>query len=232
MLNIDDITVSYGDLRALRNVSMTVEKGSLTVLLGPNGAGKTTLLKTISGILDPDSGSITLDGDDLVTLPAHEIPRHGIAHVPEGSRVFTEMTVADNLMMGGQLRGADSEEGLEWVFDLFPVLEERQEQVASTLSGGEQQMLAIGRGLMLDPDLLMLDEPSLGLAPSIVDDVFNMIERLHEEDITILLVEQNASRALELADYGYVLESSRLATEGAAADLREEEDVKRAYLGQ
>lgn len=232
MLEIENLSVSYGNLQALDDVSMTVEEGSLTVLLGPNGAGKSTCLKTISGLKEPDSGSIRFDGTDLVALDAYEIPDLGIAHIPEGSRVFPEMTVEDNLMMGSNLNDGDVDGTIEEVYDLFPVLEEREQQIAETLSGGEQQMLAIARGMMLDPDLLLLDEPSLGLAPSIVDDVFGMIEELRKSDITILLVEQNASRALELADYGYVLESGSLAVEGSSETLREEQGVKQAYLGQ
>jgi branched-chain amino acid transport system ATP-binding protein len=232
MLEIKNLTVSYGDMIAVNDLSMTVETGSLTVLLGPNGAGKTTTLQAVSGIVEPNSGSITHDGVDLLALEAYEIPEHGIAHVPEESRVFPEMTVIDNLMIGASLSDTDTDESLEWVYDLFPVLEDRKQQIAQTLSGGEQQMLAIGRGLMLDPELLILDEPSLGLAPSIVDDVFEMIDELRTEDITILLVEQNASRALSLADYGYVLESGSLAVEGESDDLLEEQAMEQAYLGQ
>jgi len=233
MLEVEDLTVTYGDLTALRDVSLSVEEGSLTVLLGPNGAGKTTLLKTVSGLLSPVSGTVSFEGEVIQDLPPYEIPTRGIAHVPEGSRIFREMTVRENLVVGSHLGEADRvEETLNWVFDLFPVLSERQEQIASTLSGGEQQMLALGRGLMTNPRLLMLDEPSLGLAPSIVKDVFEMIESLHEEGITVLLVEQNAMQALKLADYGYVLESAELAVEGTAAELREMDEVRQAYLGQ
>jgi branched-chain amino acid transport system ATP-binding protein len=232
MLEIKNLTVSYGDMIAVNDLSMTVETGSLTVLLGPNGAGKTTTLQAISGIVGADSGSITHDGEVLLALEAYEIPKYGIAHVPEESRVFPEMTVIDNLMIGASLSDIDTDESLEWVYELFPVLEERKQQIAQTLSGGEQQMLAIGRGLMLEPELLVLDEPSLGLAPSIVDDVFEMIDELRTEDITILLVEQNASRALSLADYGYVLESGSLAVEGESDSLLEEQAMEQAYLGQ
>jgi branched-chain amino acid transport system ATP-binding protein len=232
MLEIENLTVSYGDMVAVEDLSMSVAGGDLTVLLGPNGAGKTTTLKAISRLVEPDTGTITFDGMDLLAHEAYEIPELGIAQVPEEGRVFPEMTVEDNLMMGADLGRGDTQASLEWVFDLFPVLSERQEQVAQTLSGGEQQMLAIGRGLMLDPDLLVLDEPSLGLAPSIVDDVFGMIEELRTEEITILLVEQNASRALSLADYGYVLESGSLVVEGTADELLEEQAMKQAYLGQ
>lgn len=231
MLELSDLTVSYGDMRALSGVSLTVERGSLTVMLGANGAGKTTCLKTISRLLEPDAGQITFDGEDLLAYDAWEVPGLGIAHIPEESRVFPEMTVLENLQIGGDANRGDVEASLEWVFDLFPVLAERQDQIAQTLSGGEQQMLAIGRGLMVDPDLLLMDEPSLGLAPSIVADVFGMIEDLRTEDITILLVEQNATRALSVADYGYVLESGSLVAEGDPDELREEQAVQRAYLG-
>ena len=232
MLEIEDLRVSYGDMQALKGVSLTAESGSLTVLLGPNGAGKTTCLKAISRLVEPDSGSITFDGVDLLSKKSYEIPEYGIAHIPEGSRVFPEMSVRDNLMMGANLNAENVDESLDWVYDLFPVLEEREEKVAQTLSGGEQQMLAIGRGLMLGPELLVLDEPSLGLAPSIVDDVFDMIEELRSSEITILLVEQNASRALSIADYGYVLESGTNVVEGTSEELREEQAMKQAYLGQ
>lgn len=231
MLEVSDLSVSYGDMRALKGVSLTVETGSLTVMLGSNGAGKTTCLKTISRLLEPDSGSIAWDGEDLLAHDAWEVPDLGIAHIPEGSRVFPEMTVIENLLIGGDASRGDVDATMQWVFDLFPVLEERQEQVAQTLSGGEQQMLAIGRGLMLDPDLLLMDEPSLGLAPSIVANVFDMIDELRTEDITILLVEQNANRALSVADYGYVLESGDLVAEGDAEELREEDSIRQAYLG-
>ena len=231
MLEIDDLTVSYGDMKALQGISLEVEKGSLTVMLGSNGAGKTTCLKTISRLLEPDSGSITFEGENLLAHDAWEVPELGIAHIPEGSRVFPEMTVLENLMIGADAGKGDVDDSLEWVYDLFPVLAEREDQIAQTLSGGEQQMLAIGRGLMLDPDLLLMDEPSLGLAPSIVADVFGMIEELRTEDITILLVEQNANRALSIADYGYVLESGSLVAQGEADELSENEAVRQAYLG-
>ncbi|MDR9431715.1 MAG: ABC transporter ATP-binding protein [Natronomonas sp.] len=231
MLEIEDLTVSYGDMKAIEDLSLTVESGSLTIMLGSNGAGKTTCLKTISRLLEPDAGRIAWEGDDLLTYEAWEIPGLGIAHIPEGSRVFPEMTVMENLMIGADSAHGDVDSSLAWVHDLFPVLEERSEQVAQTLSGGEQQMLAIARGLMLDPDLLLMDEPSLGLAPSIVADVFEMIDELRTEDITILLVEQNASRALSVADYGYVLEAGRLVVQGDPDELREEEAVRQAYLG-
>ena len=231
MLEIDGLSVSYGDMRALHDVSLTVERGSLTVLLGPNGAGKTTCLKSVSRLLEPDAGRITFEGTDLLEVEAYEVPTLGIAHVPEESRVFPEMTVMENLMIGADAGDGDVDASLGTVFELFPVLDERRGQVAQTLSGGEQQMLAIGRGLMLEPDLLMMDEPSLGLAPSIVDDVFGMIDELRTREITILLVEQNARRALSLADYGYVLESGELAIEGTSEELLGQEGVERAYFG-
>lgn len=231
MLEVADLEVSYGDMTALKGISFEVESGSLTVMLGSNGAGKTTCLQTISRLLEPDRGRITYDGEDLLAYQAWEIPTLGIAHIPEESRVFPEMTVIENLLIGGDASDGDVDKSLDWVFDLFPVLEERQQQVAQTLSGGEQQMLAIARGLMLDPELLLMDEPSLGLAPSIVADVFEMIEELRSEDITILLVEQNANRALSVADYGYVLESGNLVAEGGAEELREDEAIRQAYLG-
>lgn len=232
MLEVDDVDVYYGDLQALRDVSLTVEEGNLTVLLGPNGAGKSTLLKTVSGLLRPRQGTIHFQGEQIDTVPAKEIPDRGIAHIPEGAAIFSSMSVIDNLLVGAYNTDDEAtEESLERVYDLFPALEERADKLASTLSGGERQMLSIGRGLMLDPDLLLLDEPSLGLAPSIVDEVFELIQRLHDDGLTILLVEQNASRALEVGDYGYVLESAELAAEGDPEELANDDRVERAYLG-
>jgi branched-chain amino acid transport system ATP-binding protein len=232
LLEVDDIDVFYGDLQALRGVSMDIEEGSFTVLLGPNGAGKTTLVKTVSGLQRPRNGQIRFEGERIDEVPAHEIPGRGIAHVPEGAATFPDMSVLDNLKLGGHAAARDEQrERLEWVYDLFPQLEERKNKLASTLSGGERQMLSIGRGLMLGPDLLILDEPSLGLAPSIVTQIFDLIDQLQDEGLTLLLIEQNARKALELADYGYVLESSELVIEGDAEDLADREEVEQAYLG-
>jgi branched-chain amino acid transport system ATP-binding protein len=232
ILEVEDLDVYYGDLQALRDVSLSIDEGSVTVLLGPNGAGKTTTLKTISRIIEQRRGTVRFKGESLDEVPPHEVPRRGVAHIPEGAAMFPSMTVVDNLRVGAHDASRDEfRERLDWVYDLFPRLEERTDKHASTLSGGERQMLSIARGLMLDPDVLMLDEPSLGLAPSIVEDVFEMVETLNDEGLTILLVEQNAQQALELAEYGYVLESSELVLEGPAEDLRGREEIREAYLG-
>jgi branched-chain amino acid transport system ATP-binding protein len=233
MLVVDGINVFYGDLQALWNVSFKAEKGSITVIVGPNGAGKTTTLKTISGLLRPRSGSISFLGERIDNAPPHRIAELGISHIPEGRRLFPNMTVLENLMTGAYTRKAweKRNETLEWIFQLFPILKERRNQLAKTLSGGEQQMLAIGRGLMSRPKLLMLDEPSLGLAPKLVLFTFNIVKQIHEEGVTILLVEQNVRQALELADKAYVLETGRIILEGEGKELLESEYIKKAYLG-
>ena len=230
---MDRINVLHGDLQVLWNVSFKIDRGKLVTIIGPNGAGKTTILNTISGLLRPRSGSILYLGKRVENLPPHKLVKLGIAHVPEGRRLFPQLSVMENLKMGAYTRGRvrEKDEMLEWVFQLFPILKERKNQRASTLSGGEQQMLALGRGLMSKPKLLMLDEPSLGLAPKLVPLVFEVIERVNKEGITILLVEQNVHQALESADRSYVLEEGKIVLEGKGKELINNDYVKRAYLG-
>jgi len=234
MLNLEGIEVFYGRVQALFGLSLHVEKGEIVTLIGANGAGKSTTLRTISGLLRPRSGTITFDGKDLATEASHNIVAHGISHVPEGRRIFTGLTVRENLEMGAYLvrDKAVAEERVKRVFSLFPRLKERLNQSGGTLSGGEQQMLAIGRALMSKPRLLLLDEPSLGIAPILVQEIFAEIRRINEEDgTTILLVEQNANMALHLANRGYVLETGRIVLEDSAPALLDNPQVKEAYLG-
>jgi branched-chain amino acid transport system ATP-binding protein len=233
MLEVCRVNVYYGNLQALWDVSFKVDEGKITIIVGSNGAGKTTILKTISGILRPKSGIINFLGKRIDEAPPHQIVDLGIAHVQEGRRLFPYMTVLENLEIGAYTRKARErkDETLNWVFQIFPILKERMNQLAGTLSGGEQQMLAIGRGLMSKPKLLMMDEPSLGLAPKIVLKVFEMIKKINEEGITILLVEQNVRRALELADEAYVLETGRITLKGKGKELLDSDYVKKAYLG-
>jgi len=234
MLAIQDLSVSYGGLAALRGVSIAVEEGQFVAIVGPNGAGKTTLFKAISGVVAASSGSITYEGRDLLAIPPHERVHLGIAHVPEGRQVFSAMTVLENLEMGAYAsRGrAAWRRNIDRIFALFPVLAERRAQLAGTLSGGEQQMLAIGRGIASTPRLLLLDEPSMGLAPAIADLIFARIAALHQEDgVTLILVEQRVAEALESCDYGYVLETGRVVLEGAHQTLTANDRVRRAYLG-
>ncbi len=233
MLVVKGINVFYGDLQALWDVSFKVNKGEMVALVGSNGAGKTTTLKTISGLLNPRPGAISFLDKRIDKLPPHKIVELGIAHVPEGRGLFPLMTVIENLKIGAFTPQAwrKMDETLEWIFQLFPILKERKNQLAGTLSGGEQQMLAIGRGLMSRPKLLMLDEPSLGLAPKIVLSLFKLIEEINKEGVTILLVEQNVRQALELVDRGYVLETGKIVLEGRGKELIENEHVKKAYLG-
>jgi branched-chain amino acid transport system ATP-binding protein len=233
LLNVDSISVYYGSVQAIRNVSFIVEKGEIVTLIGANGAGKSTILRAISGVVRTEAGSIAHDGKSIAGLPSHRIARMGIAHVPEGRGVFANMSVRENLEMGGYARssGKEMEESFERVFGLFPRLAERTHQLAGTLSGGEQQMLAIGRGLVQRPDLLLLDEPSMGLSPVLVSEIFRMIGEINKAGTTILLVEQNASMALAIADRAYVLEAGEIALEGKASDLREDPKVRAAYLG-
>jgi len=234
MLSIEGLDVAYGGLRALAEVSISVGEGKFVAIVGPNGAGKTTLFKAISGVVPPLAGRITFDGQDLLALPAARRAHLGIAHVPEGRQVFKTLTVLENLEMGAvPARGrAEWARNLEQIFALFPVLKERSDQPAGTLSGGEQQMLAIGRGLASSPRLLMLDEPSMGLAPVLADQIFDRIEEIHRQaGVTVLLVEQRVAEALGSCDYGYVLESGRLVLEGRHQALLADERVKRAYLG-
>lgn len=233
MLAVNNVNVSYGSLQVLWDVSFRVEKGEIVAIVGSNGAGKTTTLKTISGLLHPTSGSISFLGKRIDKMPPHQIVELGISHIPEGRRLFPNMTVLDNLRVGAYTPMAwkKKEETMEWVFQIFPVLKERKHQLAGTLSGGEQQMLAIARGLMSRPKLLMLDEPSLGLAPRIVLLVFDVIKQINNEGITILLVEQNVRQALELANRGYVMENGRIILEGEGIELLNNKHVKKAYLG-
>ena len=233
MLKVESIDVAYGEIRALKGVGLEVGRGEIVTILGNNGAGKTTTLKTISGLLHPSRGAITLEDESLLDVPPHAIVSRGIAHVPEGRRIFNRLTVRENLLMGAYLRSdAGVSADLERVFGLFPRLAERLTQVAGTLSGGEQQMLAIGRALMARPRLLLLDEPSMGLAPVLVEQIFATIAEVNHQGTTILLVEQNAAMALSIAHRGYVLETGSIALTGTAAELSENADVRRAYLGE
>ena len=232
MLKVNDINVYYGAIHAIQGVSFEVNDGEVVTLIGANGAGKSTILNTVSGLLRSRTGSVEFLGKNLGSVPAHKIVDMGIAHVPEGRRVFLQMTVEENLEMGAFTRPNAGVAGhLERVYEQFPRLKERRRQIAGTLSGGEQQMLAMGRGLMSDPKLLMLDEPSMGLAPILVEQIFDIIRELHKAGTTILLVEQNARMALSVADRGYVLETGKIVTTGAGADLLNDEAVKKAYLG-
>jgi len=233
ILEVENVHTYYGNIHALKGVSLIVEEGEIITLIGANGAGKTTTLNTISGLLRPREGHIRLDGEDLSAYKPHEIVVKGVVQVPEGRRVFARLTVMENLEMGAYTR-RDKDgiaEDLERVFALFPRLEERKNQVAGTLSGGEQQMLAIARGLMARPRVLLLDEPSMGLAPVLVDSIFDTIKQLHEAGTTILLVEQNARMALQVADRGYVLQSGEVVLSDTAENLRENEMVRKVYLG-
>ncbi len=231
-LRVEDLVVSYGAVEALKGVSLEVPEGQIVAVLGANGAGKSTLLRTVSGLVRAKAGKILYDGQDLQGLPPHQIARLGIVHIPEGRRVFATLTVEENLNLGAY--GCPKEEAQrakDRVFRLFPVLRERRRQLAGTLSGGEQQMLAIGRGLMRSPKLMLLDEPSLGLAPLLVEQVFATIVRINKDGVPILLVEQNARKALEIANYAYILEVGKLTLSGLAAELAQDERVREAYLG-
>ena len=234
MLKVDDLSVAYGGLHALSGVSLTVAEGQFVAIVGPNGAGKTTLFKAISGTVTPVSGRITYQGADLLAVPSWQRAHLGIAHVPEGRQVFGALTVLENLEMGAYSQSGRGKwtQNIERIFALFPVLAERRHQLAGTLSGGEQQMLAIGRGIASSPRLLLLDEPSMGLAPTVADQIFDRIAALNREDrITLLLVEQRVAEALESCDYGYVLETGRVALEGRHDALIADDRVRRAYLG-
>ena len=233
LLEVTDLRVSYGAIEAIKGISLTVEEGQVVTLIGTNGAGKTTTLRTLSGLLRPTAGTVVFEGDRLDALPAHQIVTKGIAHSPEGRRIFPLMTVEENLELGAFSRkGAGTADDVKAVYERFPRLEERRAQKAGTLSGGEQQMLAIGRALMSRPRMLMLDEPSMGLAPIMIQLIFDTIAELKASGTTILLVEQNASAALALADYGYVLETGRVVLEGPGQDLLVDENVRKAYLGE
>jgi branched-chain amino acid transport system ATP-binding protein len=233
MLRVDNIDVFYGDLQILWDVSFEVNEGEIVALVGANGSGKSTTLKTISGLLSPANGSILFQDQQLHMIPANKIIEHGVAHVPEGRRLFPEMTVRENLIMGSLSPAAKAKrnETMEWVFGLFPRLREREKQMAGTLSGGEQQMVAVGRGLMALPKLIMFDEPSLGLAPILVADIFRIIKRINKEGVTVLVTEQNTKQSLETSDRGYVLENGRVVLSGTGQELLNNEHVKEAYLG-
>lgn len=231
MLKVEDIQVYYGAIHAIKGVSFHVAPGEIVALIGANGAGKSTILKTISGLMHPKAGKITFLDQDITHTEGHKLVRNGLAHVPEGRRIFLEMTVQDNLEMGAFTQKNVDPAELEKVFTLFPRLAERRKQIAGTLSGGEQQMLAMSRALMSKPKLMMLDEPSMGLAPILVDQIFSIIKDLHKAGTTILLVEQNANRALEIADRAYVLETGKITLEGTGKELASSDEVRKAYLG-
>ena len=231
VLQVENINVYYGSIHAVKDVSFHVEPGEVVTLIGANGAGKSTTLNTGAGLLHSRTGSVRFLGEELRQVPGHKLVGRGMALVPEGRRIFQHMTVQENLDMGGYCRSGDKSADIESVFERFPRLKERRKQVAGTLSGGEQQMLAMGRALMSHPKLLMLDEPSMGLAPLLVEQIFDIIRQLHADGTTILLVEQNAQAALAVADRGYVLETGRIVTEGAGAELLESDAIRKAYLG-
>ena len=231
MLTINDMHVYYGAIHAVKGVSFEVNDGEIVALIGANGAGKSTILKTISGLMHPRSGSIEFNGQNISHADAYKLVRHGLAHVPEGRRIFLQMTVQENLEMGAFSQKEVNKEDLEWMFALFPRLKERRRQIAGTLSGGEQQMLAMSRALMSHPQLLMLDEPSMGLAPIPVDQIFDIIKELHTAGTTILLVEQNATKALQIADRAYVLETGKIILSGTGEELARSDEVRKAYLG-
>ncbi len=234
LLEVRDLRVAYGQIEAVQGISFEVDAGQVVALIGSNGAGKTTTLRTLSGLQRPSAGEVRLDGERIDRLPAHEIVARGVAHAPEGRRLFPRMTVRENLDLGAYRRddGEEVERDVSMIYDLFPILAERRGQAAGTLSGGEQQMLAIGRALMSRPRLLMLDEPSMGLSPLVMRTIFSTLGELKARGTTLLLVEQNAQAALGLADRGHVLETGRIVLSGTAADLRLDEGVRKAYLGE
>ena len=232
MLSVRDLHVSYGAIKAVRGISFDIKQGEIVTLIGANGAGKSTTLNTVAGLIRPDSGSIEFKGQSIVGVKSHKVVERGMALCPEGRRVFSQMSVSENLDMGGYTRSdAENRETLQRVYERFPRLKERVGQMAGTLSGGEQQMLAMGRALMSKPDLLMLDEPSMGLAPILVQEIFDIIKELNAAGTTILLVEQNANMALSIADRAYVLEIGAIKKSGTGADLLQDDDVRKAYLG-
>ncbi|HJD80489.1 ABC transporter ATP-binding protein [Kitasatospora aureofaciens] len=234
LLEVEDLRVAYGKIEAVKGISFTVHQGEVTTLIGTNGAGKTTTLRTLSGLLRPTAGRITFDGQDLATVPAHKIVALGLAHSPEGRHIFPRMTIEENLLLGAFLRtdAAGIAADVERAYSLFPILGERRRQAAGTLSGGEQQMLAMGRALMSQPKLLMLDEPSMGLSPLMMQKIMSTIVELKASGTTILLVEQNAQAALSLSDRGYVMETGRVVLSGTGAALLHDESVRKAYLGE
>ena len=234
MLELNNLVVAYDGIQALKGVSLTVESGKIVALIGANGAGKSTTLKSIVGLVKPVSGTITYAGKDLLKVSTKDMVRNGITMVPEGRKIFPDLTVLENLNIGAFTRNDVKEvrKDREWVYELFPILKERTWQLAGTLSGGEQQMLAVGRALMSRPKLLMMDEPSLGLAPLIVKNIFNIIREIHDQGVTILLIEQNANVSLKIADKGYVIETGMIKLEGTGHELLANEEVKKAYLGE
>ena len=235
ILKVSDLSVNYGYVAAVRNVHLQVCKNEIVTLIGSNGAGKTTTLMAMSNLVEKSSGQILFDNEDIGKLPPDQVVRKGIAHVPEGRKIFPRLSVYENLLVGSlgnpKLKKTEIEEQIEYIFSLFPRLKERRKQAGGSLSGGEQQMLAIGRGLMMKPELIMLDEPSMGLAPIIVEDIFELILKIRETGKTILLIEQNASMALSIADRAYVLETGKITMEGKGSDLLNDENVKKVYLG-
>ena len=234
MLEVKDLEVYYGVIQAIKGISFHVDKGEVIALIGANGAGKTTTLHTVTGLLSPKAGRVMFEGRDITKVPAHKIVSMGMAHVPEGRRVFAELSVYENLKMGAYTRKNKSEieESLKNVYKRFPRLEERKNQMAGTLSGGEQQMLAMGRALMSRPKIILMDEPSMGLSPIMVNEIFDIIRSVSESGTTVLLVEQNAKKALAIADRAYVLETGKIVLEGKASDLLENDSIKKAYLGE
>ena len=234
MLNVKDLRVNYGVIPALKGISFEVNEGEVIALIGANGAGKTTILHTVTGLVEAVSGTIEFEGTDITKVPAHKIVAMGMAHVPEGRRVFPDMTVYQNLMLGAYTRkdAAEKQQTLESVYDHFPRLKERAKQQAGTLSGGEQQMLAMGRALMSKPKLLLMDEPSMGLSPILVSEIFTIIEEVSREGTTVLLVEQNAKKALSIADRAYVLETGSITLTGSAKELLSNDNIRKAYLGE
>lgn len=234
MLSINDLVVAYGGIEALKGISLEVEEGKIISLIGANGAGKSTTLRSIMGLVKPKHGTITYEGKNLLETKTQDLVKHGITLVPEGRRVFANLSVLENLKIGAFARNDEKgiKEDMEWVYTLFPRLKERTWQLSGTLSGGEQQMLAVGRALMSRPKLMMMDEPSLGLAPLIVKDIFNIIKEVNKQGVTILLIEQNANAALHIADQAYVMETGRITMKGTGAELLANPDVKKAYLGE
>lgn len=234
MLEVKDLKVYYGMIQAIKGVSFHVDEGEIIALIGANGAGKTTILHTISGLLAPKQGTVTFEGEEIVKLPGHKIVTMGMAHVPEGRRVFAQLSVLQNLKLGAYTRRdkAEIQQTLQTVFERFPRLEERQNQLAGTLSGGEQQMLAMGRALMSHPKLILMDEPSMGLSPIFVNEIFEIIQEVSKSGTTVLLVEQNAKKALAIADRAYVLETGNIVLEGKASELLNNDSIKKAYLGE
>ena len=231
LLKVTNLSVSYGHVEALRGIDVEVNKGQIVSIIGANGAGKTTLLRTISGLVKPQTGKIECEGEPLPRKPS-QIVAKGVVHVPEGRKCFSGLTIRDNLLVGGYLfKGKNLEEDLQEQYKLFPILEERKNQFAGTLSGGEQQMLAVARGLMSKPNILLLDEPSMGLAPIIVNQIYDLIGQIRDRGITVLLVEQNARKALGICDYAYVLENGKISLQGSGSDLLQSDEVRKAYLG-